>query len=341
VIAAGIGLILGIVAGPYAAKYLPLPNPSAAEIAKVKADNTRLQDENKKLQTLTTGDKTTKVDPKEREKLIADIAKLKEDANAAQGALDATNKELEEKKASLAKVEQDTQDKTAEYVKLQGEFETLDNETKITQARQRGLIAEVERLNGQVGKLEEANARSIATKDSFTHAVDRLAIQVQEASPLTPEKYNHDARVTAVNDLREKAASAPWVTPALLEAYTSMYLKEMEIASSQEYFFAKVPVTDKLGTRTRKWAECLMQGNWAVRFRTLDGENVGSFENVGTAANPQWGVKEFADPAAQREVAALIAAKRTPNFEEAVALLIEKEKKAQGSSDRQRKFDSL
>lgn len=339
--AAAVALIVGILAGGYVQDYVPLPTTAKAKIEELNATVASKQKEIEKLKSIPPQEGGVKVSAEEEKRLLDSIAKLSTELTTAQSTLDSVSKQLEEKQTVLTKVEQDVQDKTAEFVTLQEDYESLENETAIVQARQRGLISEVERLTGQVGQLDEANLRAQATKESLVHAANRLAIQVQESIPLTPEKYNHADRVAAANDLREKVQSAPYVTPAVLEAYTSLYLKEMEIAQSKEYFFARIPVTDKLGTPTRKWAECVMQGNWAVRYRSLDGQNVGTFENLGTAENPKWGVKEDYTPAAQREIAATVEAARTPNFEEAVAVLMEKEKLQQGGTTFQRNFDSL
>lgn len=344
---AGIGvaaLIIGMLAGPFVSEYVPIPNPAKTEVADLQGKNAQLQQQIRQLEDIRRQqgqEGGVSVSPEERQKLIDDIQRLTTEKSSLSTELDSVSSQLNQQQATLRTVEQDIADKTAEFVTLQEDYETLENETAIIQARQRGLIAEVERLTGQVGQLDEAHARAVATKESLAHAATRLAIQVKESIPLTPEKYSYEERVAAANELREKIATAQWVTPALLEAYTSLYLKELEISQAQEYFFARIPVTDRFGTPTRKWAECLMQGNWAVRYRTLDGQNTGTFQNIGTAQAPKWGVKEDYTPQAQREIAATIEAARTPNFEQAVAMLLEKEKTQRGGSTLQRNFDSL
>jgi hypothetical protein len=339
--AAAVALIIGILAGPYVSEYVPTPSPAKVEVARLTGVVQDKDAQIKKLQSIPAQEGGVKVSPEEEKRLLDAIAKASADLTAAQTQLDTVSKQLEEQQTVLTKVEQDVQDKTAEFVTLQEDYESLENETAIVQARQRGLISEVERLTNQVGELDEANLRAQATKESLVHAANRLAIQVQESIPLTPDKYNHADRVAAANDLRTQVQAAPYVTPAVLEAYTSLYLKEMEIAQAKEYFFARIPVTDSLGTLTRKWAECVMQGNWSVRYRSIDGQNVGTFENLGTSESPKWGVKEDYLPAAQREIAASVEAARTPNFEQAVAVLMEKEKIQQGGTTFQKNFDSL
>src|SRR5262249_6416840 len=153
------------------------------------------------------------------------------------------------KNADLQAIQKDILAKNEEFLQAQQLFEDLKNETAITQARQKGLLAEVERLTTYTGELDEANKRRIETKDALAHAVDRLVIQVQEGIPLTPEKYNHHDRVEAVKALRDQIEQSNWVSPELQEAYTKLNLKELEIAQGNEYFFAKLRVTDEFGNK--------------------------------------------------------------------------------------------
>ncbi|MGC9054069.1 MAG: hypothetical protein ACP5KS_09325, partial [Candidatus Hydrogenedens sp.] len=110
------------------------------------------------------------------------------------------------------------------------------------------LLAEIERLTNQVGQLEEANARSLAIKESFLLDLDKLIIQIKESLPLTPEKYSVHERLTRAESLRQRAESSNWITPELQNEFTRLYLDEIEIGKIQEYFYAKINVKDSLGT---------------------------------------------------------------------------------------------
>ena len=75
------------------------------------------------------------------------------------------------------------------------------------------------------------------------HSVERLAVHVKEGIPLTPAKYARDARIAAVDSLKRRVEEAKWITPELLDEYTALYVKDLEIGGSTEYFFAKIPVS--------------------------------------------------------------------------------------------------
>ena len=119
------------------------------------------------------------------------------------------------------------------------------------------------------------------------------------------------------------------------------YLRELELARSSEYFFANVSVTDRFGHRSLKWAECLMRGNWAVYYRTLDGANIGSFENIGTAEVPQWGFREDMPEEVRLSIEANIVSARIPDFESQAQLLAERELAGQEGNVWQRTYSSL
>lgn len=262
-------------------------------------------------------------------------------------AVDATAK-LEELKTSIA-TEQETLNavsadllaKNEEVAKRADEFQDLSNQLSITEARQRGLVSEVDRLTNQVGKLEEAALRSDQSKGALAHAVDRLYIKIKEGLPLTPTKFDRAARLAEVETLRTQVGESKWVTPALQDAYTGLYLKELEIAQSQEYFYSKIPVVDAYGSRVHKWAECVMQGNHEVVYRTFDGQNIGVFTNLGTGESPAWGFNENFAPAAKKELEARVFASRVPDFEAKIQALAEREFSMEGDTEFQKVFSSL
>lgn len=340
VAAAVIALIIGIVAGPYLSGMLPLPNPMSERVSELESENTSLSQQLKiakdnlaKVEDFG-GEEGVTMTPEERDRLREEIVAANEELQEVSGQLETAKGQLSTTKEELATV-------SDEFVTRQEEFETLRNEFSITQARQRGLIAEVDRLTNQVGELEEADARRVATKEALGHAVDRLYVQVKEGLPLTPEKYDRSARLAAVEELREQVAGAKWVSPALQEAYTSLYLKELAIAQSQEYFYSKIPVIDAYGSRVTKWAECVMNGNHGVSYRTFDGKNIGTFTNTGTGDDPAWGFVEDISPAAKKEIENKIIAHRVEGFEEKIQALAERQMALESDSGFQEAFSSL
>lgn len=343
-ILAGIGiaaLIIGIIAGPYVASMVPvLPNPAGSQIADLTKKNNDLTAENKRLKDVG-GDKGVKINPEELKKLQEEVIAAKEELNKVSGELTTNKTELDGAKANLDQVNKDLSDKNAQYVTAQEQLEEITNQTAIVQARQSGLVAEVERLNNQVGQLEEANTRSLASKQSLETAIDRLTVQVKEGIPLTPEKYSYSGRLAAVNALHDKLADSKWVTPELQQEYTNLYVKELGIAQAQEYFFAKLTVTDQYGTKEQKWAECLMQGNWSVAYRTLDGKNIGSFENIGTADAVVWGYRENLPEDVKKSIEGKIVANRVPDWQEKVTVLAQKQVAMDNQSGFQKAYGSL
>jgi hypothetical protein len=205
------------------------------------------------------------------------------------------------------------------------------------------LAAEVERLTGLVGTLEKASERSNETTDALRASVDRLLVEVKEGIPLTPEKYSREARIAAAEELKAKVDAAKWVTPDLLDAYTTLYLKELDIASLTAYFFARIPVTNRLGIKETKWAECLMKGDWAVYYRTLDGKNIGSYENTAQPGQtPEYAFRETLPSDIQKHIEQEIVASRGPNAESDLKALAEKQTIMNGdTSSFQRVFSSL
>ena len=214
--------------------------------------------------------------------------------------------------------------------------------TAIMQARRDGLVAESERLTDMVGTLDAAALRAGATKDALVHSVERLLTEVREGLPLTPEKYSLAKRVADVEALRQQIASAKWVTPALMDEYNSAVQRDVNLSAANEYFFAKITVTDRFGTRHEKWAECLMNGNWSVYYRTLDGKNIGIYENLEPeAAAPLWGVNEGLPEATQKAIEARVVKSRVEGFETKIEFLAKKQLADESDTQFQRNFDSL
>ncbi len=338
-----VAFFIGVVNAPFLTDYMAfLPNPTRDEVTKLTAENQRLNQQLREIESRGIDDQEGPgLTIEERDRLIQEIGQRQTELDNVVAQLDSTRATLDGQMRELNGVERELRERNDEIISAREFLEELRNETAIVQARQRGLIAEVDRLTGHVGELEEANVRRVATKDALVHNVDRLVIQVKESIPLAPQKFDYAQRLAAVQQLREKVSAAPWVTPELQNEYTSFYLRELELARANEYFFANVTVTDRFGHKSLKWAECLMRGNWAVYYRTLDGANIGSFENLGTAAVPQWGFREEMPEDVQKSIEAHIVNARIPDFESQAQLLAERELADQGSNDWQRTYSSL
>lgn len=342
VAAAAVALIIGIVAGPFAASTLTfLPNPLKEKLAQAedqanseKSRADRLQNQLTQMEAANPEGGQVILTPEERDKLRQEILD-------AQTELQKTTTDLSAQQEQLATVSADLLAKNEEVAKRSEEYQDLTNQLSITEARQRGLVSEVDRLTNHVGQLEEAAQRSDQTKDALAHAVDRLYIQIKEGLPLTPTKYDRAARLAEVETLRNQVGESKWVTPSLQDAYTGLYLKELEIAQSQEYFYSKIPVIDAYGSRVHKWAECVMQGNHEVVYRSFDGQNIGVFTNLGTGEAPAWGFKEDFSPAAKKEMEARVFASRVPGFEEKIQALAEREFSLDDATAFQKTFSSL
>lgn len=339
-----VAFIVGAVAGPFISTQLSfMPNPLKAVVAGKDTEIAKLNQTIKNLQTPSGGGEVKPVTREEldnmiaqRDKLTAEIAEITKNREAAQAEFDKTSANLNQARAELDNTNE-------EYVKAQEAFEDLQNQTAIVQARQLGLAAEVDRLTGMVGTLEEANTRSQATRDGLAVSVDRLMIQIKEGIPLTPEKYSRDRRLAAVEELKAKVALAKWVTPALLDEYTNLYRQELEIAASNAYFFAKIPGQDKFGATYQIWAECLMKGNYAVYFRSIDGNNIGIYQNVAKPGeNPDYAFRLDLPDDAKKSIEQEVIASRTKDYEQKLQTLVEKQVVTDGSvTPFQRAFNSL
>ena len=334
-------LIIGLAGGIFAPNYLSfLPNPSRAELEKA---NSELSTAKARLATLEKASSSGKqqVSKEEVDKLMAQQAEL----NTSVASLKEQQTKLGEDVAKATAAREDIQKnidaKNDEYATAQQLMEDLVNQTSIVRARQEGLNAEVERLQALNGKLEEADARRIATKETLLHNVDMLAVLINEGIALAPEKFSREKRAAAINDLKAKLTESPWVSPALLEQYTSLYQKELNIAASREYFFARIPVTDRIGNKSMKWAECVMNGNWSVYYRTLDGKNVGAYQNTVATGAPKYDFVEDLPGGVQKRIEEEVFKARTPDYLDKVSVLAQQEVATQEGTSFQRVFNSL
>ncbi|MDZ4860662.1 MAG: hypothetical protein SGI88_16925 [Candidatus Hydrogenedentes bacterium] len=340
---AGIAALVGILIGMGLGPYLPLvPNPKNEQVASLETENTTLKKRVADLTQATAGSGTTTVSPEALEQLIADQARVTQELEAQRLEQETLTTEVQSLGTQRDTVQSELEQLNTEFVTAQADFDQLANETAVTQARRDGLSAETERLENQVGKLEAANTRSMMTKETLESNIDRLMITVQEGSPLTPEKYARNERIARVQALKDKSGSAAWVEPSILDEYTSLYLAELEISQSREYFFAKLPVTDRFGTHSNIWAECVMNGNHGIYYRTLDGAHIGIYQNVAQDGPAKYTFIDLkTDSPEARQLEAEIFAARTPGYEAKLELLAQRQLVTDGKSDLQKKMDSL
>lgn len=315
-----VGLIIGVVASP----YIPLaflPNPIRVELEQAKTRVTKLEKDIKVWEDANPGGTPTKMTPEELDKIRASIQEAQKTLNDTLASLESKKAEQTDLDGKLDEVQKALAAKNDEYETAQKDYQELSDESFLMNARLRGLDAEVERLSKFVVDLDAANQQRIVAKDALLHSVDRLIIQIQEAMPLTPEKFAHQDRLAAAKALRQRIDSENWATPELLNAYTDIYVKELQVAASQEYFFANLPLTDRNGNRSEKWAECVMEGNAAVYYRSLDGLNAGIYRNTGSAETPSWQFCEIIEPKEQEVITAKITPLRIDGFEQKAQIL--------------------
>lgn len=338
-----LALIIGIVAGPYVMQYVPIPNPLSARITELETRVKQLQAENASLmQIKQTMPGVTELSREEVERLRNEMQEVTQNLKTAQQELESLTKQLDEKRTTLQTLEADLAAKNEQFVSVQEAYENLINETEIVKARQTGLLTEIERLTSLVGQLEEAQARTIAIKEAFLVDVDKLIIQIKESLPLVPEKYSIDQRLARAEALRQKAEASNWISPELQNEFVNLIQNEIDLAKRQEYFYAKITVTDSIGNRVQKWAECLMKGSWGVYYRTLDGKNIGVFQNTRPGAiTPVWGYQENLPGSIKTQIEQEIISARPNDFEQVVTRLAEKQLSAEEGTKWQRWYSSL
>lgn len=337
-----VGLAVGVFSGGYFTKnVVNLPfNPWATELENAQREIASLRQTNQELVVQNNELREMK------EELgvavsIEEIERMQEEVRQLSAQLETLRADVGQEQAELDRLTREVELKNEEYAVAEQDYESLLNLTAIERARRDGLLSETDRLETQVGRLEEADARRMQTKKALEHAVDLLVVEVREGIPLTPAKYARDARLDAVERLRAKVESANWVDPELLNEYTSLYMAELAIAQSREYFFAKVPVADRFGVRGTMWAECVMNGNWSVYYRTIDGAHIGVYENIASSGTPRYEFRDHTVKELRANVEKTIAAMRTPDYQQKIAALVEKQTIVDHKSEGQRLYDSL
>lgn len=335
-----VGLAAGLFANPFVREFIPfLPNPDATTIEGLEGEIAQKDDQIRRLTAQDTGGE--ELTPAQIEELLQQRDELTQEIAQKESQADTADQRLAELRNNLGDVNSDIEIAAGLFVETQEDLEEIQNELTIADARFQGLLAENERLTEMVGQLEEADERRKATKDTLLHNIDLLAVQVKGGSPLTPARFDHFERINQVTELREKVQRAKWVSPQLLNEYTDLYLDELEISNAREYFFAKIPVKDNLGVTYEKWAECLMNGNWSVYFRTIDGNNVGSYENIAASGPAQYEFREDLPPGIRGDIVNEIQSARPENYQETIAVLKEKQAVYEPKTKFQRTFESF
>ncbi len=333
-----VALVVGILAGvgvyPFIRDYVPLPDPQAARIEELKNEIRDLETQKARLERIQA-DQSGKVEvTQERlDELKAELDGVRQEVEAKQKNFQETDARLKDQTAALQAAEDDLARINEEYSAAQAVYTDLENETAIIQARHRGLMAEVERLTGNVGELDEAAERRAAVKRALLANVNALLAQVEKSLPLTPPKYAYGARLERARQLRNSIEEADWVKPERQNAYTDLQLQELELTQATEYFFAKIPFVDEVGQTADKWAECLMQGNRRVLIRSLDGKNAAIYTNLATAGAPQWGFVYDIPKEEQKRIEREILDARTPDFQEQIMALVDDQVRKQAGTE--------
>ena len=338
VIGVGIGILLGPTVS-HNVKQMPM-NPWKKDVDAAKQDaqakEVRISDLEKQIELLKPEDGEESVDltAEALEQRRAERDRLEQEIASNLETVETTRSQVDEIKEELSL-------KETEYVEMQQDYDELVSQASIITARRDGLLAEVDRLQDHVGELEVAETRAMETKAALAHAVDLLTIQITEGSPLAPEKYAHDARIAAVQALKSRVAASNWVDASLLDEYNSLYIAELAIANSREFFFAKIPVVDRFGTPSNMWSECLMNGNWSVYYRAIDGSHVGVYEDTAPGETVRYEFREAASEEEKLHIEQTIAEFRPANYEQNLEVLAQKQSVGISKTPLQQTYDSL
>ncbi|MFP4171800.1 MAG: hypothetical protein ACLFV4_02710 [Candidatus Hydrogenedentota bacterium] len=341
-----VGLI-GILAGPHVARQVedtlpPVLNPYVAEIddleAEIQQQDSQIRQLRDTIAELEEAADLAGVPIEELQEELENLVEQHEQYTSEIADLEEELADLEEERDLVA---DDLAQQQEEFVQVQQEYEDLLNETAIVEARQEGLVAEVDRLRDQVGELEEANERRAATIGALESNAEQLLSRIEGGIDLTPPEYARADRINQAEDLLERIEQANWVEPDLLEDYTELYLEELEIAERREYFFARIPVQDRFGTTRNKWAECLMNGNWSVYFRTIDGTHSGIYMNMAESGDPRYEFVLDLPRETRSHVEEAVTHHRSSAYEQQVEALAGQDKELQTETAWQRAFGSL
>ncbi|HIJ66090.1 MAG TPA: hypothetical protein HPP77_09080 [Candidatus Hydrogenedentes bacterium] len=333
-----VAFLIGLGAGP----WLPfMPSPLGGKLKdaqeQLRLANARIR----KFEEASVRPGEGGVTQEDLDKRIAEFKRLEGELSKLETRSAELDGDIRDKQQQLELTQADLEAVTEEYVKGDEMLSELRNDLAITEARHEGLRAENQRLVNLTGSLEQANARRMATKEALENAIDKLIIQVREGIPLTPDKYAYEGRVAAVDALRAKVSRARWVTPELLREYTDLYLAELEIAASTQYFFARIPLNHSFGGSEMMWAECLMNGNSSVYFQTIDGKYAGIYENVADKGLPKYEFRQFLPDALDAQVREAVVSARPESYEDALTVIKARKEARSDKSNLQKSFESL
>jgi hypothetical protein len=212
----------------------------------------------------------------------------RQESQGAIGQVEAKLRDALEREAEYDALTRDVESLNANIAGAQEQLDSTQRQGAEAQQRVSGLRQEIAGLEQQVGKLEVADARRQAVKNAVLRDVEQLIIQIRKGIPLVPPEYRKDARLARATKLRDELEQENWVRPELLEEYTQLYLEELTMAEQENYFLAKIPLTEKKQS-VMKWAECVSLGNRMVYFETLDK----GFTGVCRNANPGGAVPRY------------------------------------------------
>ena len=200
------------------------------------------------------------------------------------------------------------------------ELNSTRSEVDIYTARREGLRGEVARFESLVGKLEGANDRRVAVKQSIEESLTMLVIGLRESAPLVPPEFQKDKRIARAQALQGKLAQTNWAYPGLIREFTDLFVDEIKLNSAQHYFIARLPLEIK-GESTERWCECLALGTWAVYFQTIDRRIAGVYMNTAEIGRPTYEFITELASAEKSQIRAEFDRMRPEDFDERVGEL--------------------
>jgi hypothetical protein len=217
-----------------------------------------------------------------------DELRKRQQAQGAMGELENKLRDALDKEEEYDALTRDLENLNEKVASSQEAFEMSSRQIAEGDSRLRGLRTEIARFEDQVGKLAVADARRQAVKATLLRDVEQLIVQIQKSIPLVPSEYRKQARIDRARKIRDELESSNWVRPEVLEEYTQLYLEELQMATQENYFIAKLPLVEK-NKEVMKWAECVSIGNRLTYFETLDKKFTGVCRNT----NPEGAVPRY------------------------------------------------
>jgi len=322
-VVAVVALIIGA-GGVYSAvrfglvEFMPTAKPPPAQFIVGQA---QLKEQIKQSQARVAGYEQAfgVTSPEQAQAKARDLAE-RERADGTMDAIRQKVRDMEEKEQKYEELEAYLEEINDAITTANEYLKRTNSELTILTARNGGLRGELAKLEGLVGRLEDANTRRMAVKEAVEESMVLLAVRLKESSPLVPPEFNKDRRVGRVEALRNKLAQSNWAYPALMKEFTDLFIEEIKLNSEQHHFVAKLPLEIK-GESTERWCECLSLGTWAVYFQTLDRRVVGVFMNTADAGRPNYEFITELTSVEKTQIRAELDRIRPENFEEQVARL--------------------